>query len=106
MNKQPVLERLPHINSVEAIKNFLYVLYDDFNLVFSPSQPFQTYLDANGQPIFTTQEAHELNTKLHDCINFCIIRHLDFRQICDSVQIKAFFKMAVFSDTLLQEHLS
>ena len=80
------------INNIKDVENFLQSLYDEYDLVFHPDDPFEEYIDRNGEPVFTEGESHYLDSLMERCFEACEQNGTNIYEVMEPIQQAEFRK--------------
>lgn len=74
------------INNVKDVEDFLQSLYDEYALVFHPDDPFDQYINKNGEVVFTKDESDYLDSVMERCFEVCEQNGTDIYEIMEPIQ--------------------
>lgn len=59
------------LNNIADVLRFFQVLTHKHNVSIHPDDPFQDYVNSEGKPTYTPEQAEELNQMMNLCFNIC-----------------------------------
>ena len=69
------------ITTEKEVKGYFRLLWKDLGLSFHPDDPFELFIDDNGERVFDDEAAAILDTRMDECFEVCEKANVDIYSI-------------------------
>ncbi len=70
------------ITTEKEVKGYFRLLWKDLGLSFHPDDPFELFIDDNGERVFDDVTASILDARMDECFEVCEKANVDIYSIC------------------------
>ena len=70
------------ITTEKEVKGYFRLLWKDLGLSFHPDDPFELFIDDNGERVFDDEAATILDARMDECFEVCEKANVDIYSIC------------------------
>ena len=70
------------ITTEKEVKGYFRLLWKDLGPSFHPDDPFELFIDDNGERVFDDESASILDARMDECFEVCEKANVDIYSIC------------------------